>query len=195
MTKVLSSENIVNITTDTWGECSLSCLDPNVNNNPLITNYKFPAELMNKLEIGTGNQGTNSTISSLKGRLSDFYLWDFPITSKMIHSFVFCENEDSTYDEAKISWQYLQKQWKLNLDGKSLLIYEKERHQLCQRQEFRRFYGFPEQMNFQQAMKKCGSFGGTLPNPKRLAIDFSLHKNEQKNYKLSVVKHQKLRIQ
>ena len=142
MTKVLSSENIVNITTDTWGECSLSCLDPNVNNNPLITNYKFTAEVMNKLEIGTGNQGTNSMISSLKGKISDFYLWDFPITSEMIHDFVFCENKNSTYDEAKISWQYLKKQWKLNLDGKSLLIYEKERHQLCQRQEFRRFYGF-----------------------------------------------------
>ena len=178
MTKVLSSENIVNITTDTWGECSLSCLDPNVNNNPLITNYKFTAEVMNKLEIGTGNQGTNSMISSLKGKISDFYLWDFPITSEMIHNFVFCEKKDGTYDEAKISWRYLKKQWKLNLDGESLLIYEKERHQLCQRQEFRRFYGFPEQMNFQQAMKKCGSFGGTLPNPKRLAIDFSLHMNE-----------------
>ena len=183
MSKVLSSENIVNITTDTWGECSLSCLDPNVNNNPLITNYKFTAEVMNKLEIGTGNQGTNSMISSLKGKISDFYLWDFPITSEMIHNFVFCENKDSTYDEAKISWQYLKKQWKLNLDGKSLLIYEKERHQLCQRQEFRRFYGFPEQMNFQQAMRRCGSFGGTLPNPKRLATYFSFHKNElyQKN--------------
>ena len=177
MTKMLSTENIFNVTTDSWGECSLSCLDPNVNNNPLITNYKITAELMNKLEIGTGNQGTNSTISSLKGRISDFYLWDFPITSEMIHNFVFCEDEDSAYDKAKISWQYLQKHWKLNLDGKSLLIHEKQRHQLCQRQEFRRFYGFPEQMNFQQAMRKCGSFGGTLPNPTRLAIHFSLHKD------------------
>ena len=178
MTKVLSPENIVNFTTDSWGECSLSCLDPNVNNNPLITNNKFTAKLMNKLEIGIGNQGTNSTISSLKGKISDFYLWDFPITSEMIHNFVFCEDEDSTYDKAKISWQYLKKQWKLNLDGKSLLIHEKERHQLCQRQEFRRFYGFPEQMNFQQAMRKCGSFGGTLPNPTRLAIYFSLYKDK-----------------
>ena len=58
MTKVLSSENIVNTTTDSWGECSLSCLDPNINNDPLITNYKFTADLMNKLEIGTENQGT-----------------------------------------------------------------------------------------------------------------------------------------
>ena len=178
MTKISSPENIFNATTDSWGECSLSCLDPNLNNNPLITNYKFTAELMNKLEIGSGNQGTNSTIYSLKGKISDFYLWDFPITPGMIHKFVFCENEDSTYDEAKISWQYLQKHWKLYLDGKSLLIHEKERHQLCHRQEFKIFYGFPEQMNFQQAMRKCGSFGGTLPNPKRLAIDFSLHMNE-----------------
>jgi hypothetical protein len=133
---------------------------------------------MNKLEIGIGNQGTNNTISSLKGKISDFYLWDFPITSEMIHNFVFCQDEDSTYDKAKISWQYLKKQWKLNLDGKSLLIHEKERHQLCQRQEFRRFYGFPEQMNFQQAMRKCGSFGGTLPNPTKLANFFSLHKDK-----------------
>ena len=138
---------------------------------------------MNKLEIGTGNQGTNDTISSLKGRISDFYLWDFPLTSEKIQNFVNCQDEDNTYNHAKISWQYLQKHWRLNLDGKSLLIYEKQRHQLCQRQEFNIFYGFPEQMNFQQAMKKCGSFGGTLPNPKRLAIDFSFNKNElyQKN--------------
>ena len=167
MTKILSPENIVNATTDSWGECSLSCLDPNLNNNPLITNYKFTAELMNKLEIGTGNQGKNSTIYSLKGKISDFYLWDFPITSEMIHKFVFCENEDSTYDEAKISWQYLQKHWKLNLDGKSLLKQERKRHQLCRRQEFNRFYGFSEQMSFREAMRHCGSFGGTLPIPTR----------------------------
>ena len=176
MTKVLSSENIVNTTTDSWGECSLSCLDPNINNDPLITNYKFTADLMNKLKIGTGNQGTNDTISSLKGRISDFYLWDFPLTSEKIQNFVNCEDEDITYNHAKISWQHLQKHWRLNLDGKSLLIYEKQRHQLCQRQEFNRFYGFPEQMNFQHAMRKCGSFGGTLPNPSRLADYFSLHK-------------------
>ena len=88
MTKVLSSENIVNTTTDSWGECSLSCLDPNINNDPLITNYKFTADLMNKLKIGTGNQGTNDTISSLKGRISDFYLWDFPLASEKIQNFV-----------------------------------------------------------------------------------------------------------
>ena len=104
MTKVLSSENIVNTTTDSWGECSLSCLDPNINNDPLITNYKFTADLMNKLEIGTGNQGTNDTISSLKGRISDFYLWDFPLTSEKIQNFVNCEDEDITYNHAKISW-------------------------------------------------------------------------------------------
>ena len=119
MTKVLSSENIVNTTTDSWGECSLSCLDPNINNDPLITNYKFTADLMNKLEIGTGNQGTNDTISSLKGRISDFYLWDFPLTSEKIQNFVNCEDEDITYNHAMISWQYLQKHWRLNLDGKS----------------------------------------------------------------------------
>ena len=184
MTKILSPENIFNTATDSWGECSLSCLDPNVNNNPLITNYKFTAELMNKLEIGTGNQGTNSTISSLKGRISDFYLWDFPIMSEMIQNFVFCENEDSSYEKAKISWQYSQKHWKLNFDAKSLLIHEKERHQLCQRQEFKRFYGFPEQMNFHQAMRKCGSFGGTLPNPTRLVVYFSLHKGKMPIYYL-----------
>ena len=94
MTKVLSSENIVNITTDTWGECSLSCLDPNVNKNPLITNYKFTDEVMNKLEIGTGNQGTNSMISSLKGKISDFYLWDFGISISINFMFFGLSNSD-----------------------------------------------------------------------------------------------------
>ena len=72
MTNIVSPKSIVNFTTDSWGECSLTCLDQNINNNPLIINYKFTPDLMNKLEIGAGNPGTNFTVYSFKGKISFF---------------------------------------------------------------------------------------------------------------------------
>ena len=174
MTQIASPQKIVNFTVDSWGECSLSCLDPNLDKTPLITNYKFSANLMNNLEIGSGNPG-KSTDSSLKGEVSDFYLWNFPISSETIQNFAFCKEENNVFDMATISWLNWENYWSLDLNGNSLVQYEETRHKLCRRQEFKMFIGFSTQMNFREAIRQCNSFGGTLPLPLRFVmfhIDF-----------------------
>ena len=129
---------------------------------------------MNNLEIGTGNEGNYTTIFSLKGQISDFYLWSTPIPTKAIETFMSCEDdENNTLSKAEISWVNWEEYWTLQKNGNSFLTSMHQRHRLCRREEFNNFVGFTKQMNFKEAMMYCRSFGGELPIPKRFVITIS----------------------
>ena len=167
---------VVDFNTNSWGDCSLSCLDPSLytEDSPLITNYILSADLMNNLEIGTGNDGNYTTIFSLKGKISDFYLWSTLIPTKAIETFMACEaDENNTLSKAEIPWDNWENDWTLQKNGNSFLTSTQERQKLCRREEFNKFVGFTHQMNFKEAMMYCKSFGGELPIPRRFVIIIS----------------------
>ena len=146
--------------TDYWGECPLSCLDTSYKDNPPILNDTFSPDLFKNLEIATEFDPS----VSLKGDITDFYIWDYPLNLNSIENYLSC-HQDGNYEDSIVSWQNSKNDWTLNLDGNSLLEKYNPPKDFCSREDKIIFIGFSEQMTFEPAMRHCLSFGGFIPLP------------------------------
>ena len=162
LVNISSTDKIYNPLNDFWGECSLSCMTLNQSrdsSNPaLLISYKFSPELFNSMQIGS----EISTKISFKGKMSDLFIWDYPIGQKTIKKFIFCEEHDEMA-RAKVSWINWRDYWTLTFNGDSLIEEKSIKNHLCRRDIFRIYIGFWKQMNYESAMRHCSSFGGRLP--------------------------------
>ena len=145
---------------DHWGECPLSCLDTSYKDNPPILNDTFSAGLFNNLEVGTEFDPT----VSLKGDITDFYVWDFPLSQKSVEKYLSCQ-QDASHEKSIVSWKNFRKVWTLSLDGTSLVEKYNPPKEFCLREDEIVYIGFSEQMTFEPAMRHCLSFGGFVPLP------------------------------
>ena len=146
--------------TDYYGRCKLSCLDTSHKDNPPVLNDTFSAELFNKLEIGTEFDPS----VSLKGDITDIYMWDYPLTQFSLHNYFSCQPDDSL-DKSLASWENYRTTWTLSLDGTSLLEKFNPPREFCLKDDAIIYIGFSEQMTFEPAMRHCLSFGGFIPLP------------------------------
>ena len=143
-----------------YGRCKLSCLDTSYKDNPPVLNDTFSAELFNKLEIGTEFDPS----VSLKGDITDIYMWDYPLTQFSLHNYFSCQPDDSL-DKSLASWKNYRTTWTLSLDGTSLLEKFNPPREFCLKDDAIIYIGFSEQMTFEPAMRHCLSFGGFIPLP------------------------------
>ena len=57
---------------------------------PLLISYNFSPDLFSSMQIGSE---INSKIS-FKGKISDFFIWEYPIGIEARTKFMFCEDTD-----------------------------------------------------------------------------------------------------
>lgn len=157
---ITSPDNVYNASTDAWGECSLSCMDlPEHNFNNVVLNYELASDLFTNLVVGSASKDEVST--SLKGEISDLYIWSSAWSQKSIDNFMNCEVDSGQFSLAP--WVDWTNYWELTKQGKALSILQNLRSHLCRREDFRKYVGFVEKMNYEKAMKLCSSMGGRLP--------------------------------
>ena len=147
-------------TADYWGECSLSCLDTSSEHNPLVLNDTFSPQLFNNLEVGTEYDPS----VSLKGDITDIYIWDYPLNELSLKKYFSC-GYDGSYEKSLVSWKNFRKIWTLSEDGSSLLEKFNPPRDFCLEDEEVVHIGFSKQMSFEPAMRLCLSFGGFIPLP------------------------------
>ena len=125
-----------------------------------MLNDTFSAELFNKLEIGTEFDPS----VSLKGDITDIYMWDYPLTPISLQNYFLCQPDDSL-DKSLASWKNYRTIWTLSLDGNSLVEKFNPPREFCLKDDAIIYIGFSEQMTFEPAMRHCLSFGGFIPLP------------------------------
>ena len=100
LVNLTSPDKIYNPALDHWGECSLSCMflkeNPKMEKLPLLISYNFSPDLFSSMQIGSE---INSKIS-FKGKISDFFIWEYPIGIEARTKFMFCEDTDE-FSKAK----------------------------------------------------------------------------------------------
>ena len=140
-------------------------MDKNNTKSPFLTSYQFSKALLNNFEVGYVESGEES----LKGSISDIFVWDYSLSADDITNYMTCDKTE-TWNTAMMQWSNLTKYWSIiqnqGHDG-GLRKEKKNRSNLCRSYDYQYYVGFSQVRSFKNAIKHCSSFGGELPLPGR----------------------------
>ena len=134
-------------------------MDQNNTKTPFLLSHTFSRSLLNNLEFGYDDDE-----QSLKGSISDLFVWDYSLSTNEIENYANCQKTEA-WATAKIQWQDMNKMWTVVGKQSSVKIEDENRHWMCKDKNHRYYVGFSRVASFKGAMKFCSSFGGRLPTP------------------------------
>ena len=139
-----------------WGECSLSCMEP-FNESSILLTTSITPKLINQLTFAPESKNPYG----FKGLLSDVYIWKRSLLNKEIEHYVNCKIDEQFVNDAIISWSNWENYWTI-LETNVTKQAEKS---LCNREKAKYYVGMNSERNFKDAFEICNSFGATLPMP------------------------------